>query len=347
MKIFFIINSLIQRSGIERVACILANLCVSKLGSEASIFSRDTDKFNVAYHLDDSVNVIKLSGSYFDFYNQLNLQIKNEKPDYILVHNMGRLSLLCSMLKLNQGCKLISLEHVAFDVRPLWVKLFSKILYKKISQVITLTKKDMIPYLKFHHHISQINNISPFDVNFINDSYSVQRKKIVSVGRLTYQKNFKSLLHAWNIIFKDYPDWSLEIYGIGEEESKLIDFINNHNLERVSLKGQTSDVKSVYESAGVYVMSSRFEGLPMVLIEAQSFGLPIVSYDCPHGPAEIIDHNNNGYLVENQNFVKLAESLKILISSDSLRLEFSKNARKHALVYSSAEVLLEWKKVFN
>ena len=85
----------------------------------------------------------------------------------------------------------------------------------------------------------------------------------------------------------------------------------------------------------------------MVLIEAQSHALPIISYDCPHGPSEVILNDENGYLVQNQNPKSLAEAMLKLISSDNLRLKFSKNAYQNAKRYSKVEILKEWSKVFN
>lgn len=344
-KIVFIINSLKNRSGTERVACLLANLFAEKLGYEVVIANRDTDKDNVAYDLYENIDVLKISGSYFNFYKGLNKELRISPPDVIFVHNMGRLSLLCSMLSIGAKTKFISLEHVAFDIRPVWVKFLSKFVYRKINQVVTLTKKDMQPYRRFHKNINKINNISPFDDQDLE--YAIKSKTIISIGRLTYQKNFESLLKAWAIVSKEMPDWNLEIYGIGEEEQKLRQNIFENNLKNVYLKGQTSEVESIYRTAALYVMSSRFEGLPMVLIEAQSFGLPIVSYDCPHGPAEIIENNKTGFLVENQNSDILACCMLKLMASESLRVKFSKNARNHAIAYSEKEILKDWVKVIN
>ncbi|MEN8369485.1 glycosyltransferase family 4 protein [Acinetobacter bereziniae] len=347
MKILFVINSLKYKSGIERVACLLANLFFKDLNYHVVIANRDTEKVDVAYDLEEEVEVLKISGSYFKFYKDLNKKIIELQPDLIIIHNMGRLSLLCSILNISKHSKLISLEHVAFDVRPKWVKILSKILYKRINQVITLTKQDMFSYQSFHNNIKKINNISPFDAKTLSLDYMKDSKTIISIGRLTFQKNFESLLNAWEIVSKIKFDWNLKIYGIGEDEEYLRNFIYEKNLKNVYLMGQTKDVQHVYQSAAFYVMSSRFEGLPMVLIEAQSFSLPIISYNCPHGPAEIIENNKTGFLVENQNSIKLAEAMQKLMDSDSLRVTFSNNARNHAIAYSREEIIKEWLKVTN
>ncbi|MFW2043340.1 glycosyltransferase family 4 protein [Acinetobacter sp. ULE_I001] len=346
-KILFIINSLSNKSGTERVACLLANLFLKDLNCHVAIANRDTNKVNVAYNLEEEVEVFKIPGSYYEFYKELNIKVKELQPDLILIHNMGRLSLLCSILSTSKDTKIISLEHVAFDVRPAWVKFLSKILYKKINQVITLTAEDMLSYQSFHNNIKKINNISPFDVDKFSANYAKDSKTIISIGRLTYQKNFESLLETWKIVSQHNNEWCLEIYGAGEDEEKLQSFIRENDLKNVYLKGQTIDVQSVYQLAAFYVMSSRFEGLPMVLIEAQSFGLPIISYDCPHGPAEVVENNKTGFLIENQNSTKLAEAMQKLMASESLRVNFSNNARNHAKAYSQEEILKDWLRVIN
>lgn len=347
MKILFVINSLKHRSGIERVACLLANLFDAELSCQVKIVNRDTPKNKVPYDLNSSVGVLVAGGGYYSFYKGVNRLIEDFNPNLILAHNMGRLTLLCTFLNKEKNVRLVSLEHVAFKVRPKWVRLLSKLLYKKIDQVVTLTQHDMQTYKMFHNNVVQINNISPFDVKDLNLYYAHQSKTIVSIGRLTYQKNFESLLHAWKIVSENQSDWILEIYGSGENQKQLESIMKHENIKNVYLKGQTTDVESVYRSAAFYVMSSRFEGLPMVLIEAQSFGLPIISYDCPHGPAEIIEHNENGFLVQDQNPVLLAESMLKLMSSDALRSRFSENAHQHATQYSSQNIVKDWTKVIS
>lgn len=347
MKVLFVINSLKEKSGIERVACLLANSFDLDLGFEIKIANRDTEKKDTSYNLNASIDVVNVGGGYHKFFKGINVLVKDFKPDYIFIHNMGRLSLLCSLLSKVDVKKIISLEHVAFQVRPNWVKFLTKILYKRIDQVVTLTQSDMKPYKEFHNNVVQINNISPFDSENSDIDYSIESRTIVSIGRLTFQKNFESLLEAWKIVSVQAPNWSLTIYGIGENQKLLENIIIEDKIDNVYLKGQTSDVESVYESAAFYVMSSRFEGLPMVLIEAQSHALPIISYDCPHGPSEVILNDENGYLVQNQNPKSLAEAMLKLISSDNLRLKFSKNAYQNAKRYSKVEILKEWSKVFN
>ncbi|MCO8061899.1 glycosyltransferase family 4 protein [Acinetobacter lwoffii] len=336
-KIFFIVSSLKNISGSERVACILANKLVEKLNYDVTILNRDANFGEVAYPLDSRVKVRKILGSQLSFYNSLVQEVKNNNPDTVVVHNMGKLSLLCSLIpKIN---KLVVLEHVSFISRPKLIQFLSKVLYKKIHQVVTLTQRDKLTFDDFHSNVTVIPNFSPFPIK-INKEFG--HKQIVSIGRLTDQKNYLHLLKAWEKIFYRLPEWKLCIYGEGEHKVLLADYIKVNKLPNVFLKGITSNVQDVYDSSDFFVMSSKYEGLPMVLIEAQSFGLPIVSYDCPNGPSDIIKDKVNGYLVEDQNIDQLADRILLLASSPLDLVKFSQNSLKNAENYQPEKILHLW-----
>ncbi len=122
----------------------------------------------------------------------------------------------------------------------------------------------------------------------------------------------------------------------------LQDYIEENSLQRVLLKGSTSNVQEVYRQSDFFVMSSKYEGLPMVLVEAQSFGLPIVSYDCPFGPSDVIQNHKNGLLVENQNIEALADAILKLASSPDMLAQFSQNSLINAKKYQPEQILKVW-----
>lgn len=337
MRINFIINSLKNRSGSERVACILANQLVEELKYEVTIINRDADYTEVAYALNPQIRVKKITGSQYHFYKGLVSFIAQEKPDTVIVHNMGKLSLLCALIPKIK--KLVTLEHVSFISRPKIVQIVSKIFYKRIDQVVTLTNRDKDYFNEFHGNVVVIPNFSPFPVaNMVNRT----QKQIVAIGRLTDQKNYIHLLKAWRKIFDQLPEWQLSIFGEGEHEALLNEYIQSNAIGNVHLKGATSDIKSVYEASSFFVMSSKYEGLPMVLIEAQSFGLPIISYDCPNGPSDIIDDQHNGFLVENQNVDLLADKILELANSPDKLQKFSQNSLVNAQNYQPEKILNLW-----
>ena len=339
MKILFVINSLKCKSGMERVAVLLANLFQEKLNYEIVIVNRDTSDSDVAFPLFDKVKVIKADGNIISFYKKVRNIINIEDPDRIIIHNMGKLSLLCSILP-KKNIELLSIEHVSFVSRNLYLKVLSKLFYALIDKVVVLTKSDLKSYPS--RKVFNISNISPYPIS--SRVYSINSKKIIAVGRLDYQKNFGDLILAWNKIPKDViSEWTLEIWGEGDEYDNLLHLINKFDIKNIHLKGTANNMENVYLSSSFLVMSSLFEGLPMVLIEAQSFGLPIVSFDCPYGPSEVITHDKDGFLIPLGDIDSLASSIQRLISSKDKRISFSDEAKKSAVRYTKENILNQWK----
>ncbi|ELX04802.1 glycosyltransferase family 4 protein [Acinetobacter baumannii] len=337
MNLLFIINSLKDKSGSERVAVELANKMSAIEDYDITLLNRESNKNSTAYPVADNVNVIALDGNLFQFYQKLKKHIAASNYDVVVVHNMGKLSLLCAFVPNIK--KLVILEHVSFVSRPQKIQILSKLLYRKIDQVVTLTQNDKEQFDKFHSNVIVIPNFSPFSIASQPQNNS---KQIVTIGRLTDQKNYIHLLQAWNKICQTIPDWQLNIYGEGEHQEILQDYIKQQSLKNVSLKGSTSNVKEVYEQSSFFVMSSKYEGLPMVLIEAQSFGLPVVSYNCPYGPSDVIRDSKNGFLVEDQNVDELAAAILKLALSPHLLEQFSQSSLLNAKKYQPEQILRMW-----
>lgn len=337
MKILFVINSLKNKSGTERIAIELANKLSLMANYDVTLLNRESIKSNTAYPVSDNVNVVAISGNFFEFYKKLKIHISLHSYDMVIVHNMGKLSLLCSLLPKIK--KLVTLEHVSFVSRPKKVQILSKFFYKWVDQVVTLTQKDKEQFDKFHSKVIVIPNFSPFS---IVPKSTFSSKQIVTIGRLTDQKNYLHLLKAWQKIYQMIPEWHLNIYGEGEHKKMLEDYIKQNSLQQVILKGSTSNVEDVYRNSDFFVMSSKYEGLPMVLVEAQSFGLPIISYNCPFGPAEIVQNDVNGFLVEDQNIQELSHAILTLAMSPEVLISFSEKSLVKAQEFQSDRIIKLW-----
>lgn len=337
MHIVFIINSLEARGGTERVASLLANH-LSRF-YQITILSKYFHNEENAYPLDKSVSDIKFTGNDFVFLKKCKEYVAKNDPEILIIHTMSKLT--CALLISGFKAKRIwSIEHISYEFHTLLYKQLRKRLYKKVNTVITLTICDQENYKKFHNNVVSIPNATPLQ---IKEKFSKNQSKIiVSIGRLTYQKGYDLLVDAWSKVEKNHPDWSLHIYGQGEDRENLEQMIRDYNLNNITLKGITNDVESVYDNASIYVMSSRFEGFGMVLIEAQSRGLPIVSFDCPSGPAEIIQNEVNGYLVESKNTKALSNQIKYLIEHKPIRENFSKKALISAKRFTVNNIMTQW-----
>ncbi|ELW9271135.1 glycosyltransferase family 4 protein [Acinetobacter baumannii] len=339
-KVYFLINSLSNRSGTERVACQLANI-FSDNGFEIIFLNRDTAKEGVSFKLKDNIKVISFDNSLFTMAKQLR---KLESSDILLIHNMGKLTCFALMLQLK--CKLVSLEHGPFFAKTNLIKFLNKFFYNKLKCIVTITEKDKLNYKNLFPNmkVESIYNISPFEN--IGNKYNISSKRIIAVGRLAEEKNFISLVEAWSLIEHKYKDWSLNIYGDGDQYNILSNLISTYSLKRISLFPNTQDISTIYKESSFLVLSSKFEGLGMVLIEAQSFGLPTVAFDCPYGPSEIIT-KESGILVDNQNIEELALAIEKLINSPNIRAEMSSKALLASQRFRSSQIFLQWKEVLD
>lgn len=342
MNIIFIINCLEGRGGTERVATLLANQLSTYY--QITILSKQYSSEKNAYILDKKVKDIKFMGSNLNFMKKCKRHISQNSPDIVIIHTMSKLTPALTMSGI-KAKEIWSIEHIALESHSQLFQQARKRFYKKVDKVITLTEDDASRYRLFHEDVVVIANATPLPV--LKKPINIRSKIIITIGRLTAQKGFDLLVKAWSQVEKNYSDWSLQIYGEGEDRDNLEQMIKDYNLNNITLKGITNDVQSVYDKSAFYVMSSRFEGFGMVLIEAQSRGLPIVSFDCPSGPAEIIQDDVNGYLVRNRDVAALAERISYLIDHESIRGKFSRNALLSAKRFKPEVIIKQWIDLIN
>lgn len=170
-----------------------------------------------------------------------------------------------------------------------------------------------------------------------------ERKVIVAAARLTYQKNLTSLAEAFARLARKHPAWDLDIYGVGEEQEQLEAIIRENDLEgRLRLAGWTSNLGRTLAEAEMFVLSSRFEGMPMALTEAMAVGVPCISTDCPSGPADYIRNGENGLLVPVEDIDALASAMDQLMSDPALRIRLGENGRGIVDRFSLRAILPLW-----
>jgi glycosyltransferase involved in cell wall biosynthesis len=166
---------------------------------------------------------------------------------------------------------------------------------------------------------------------------------IIAVGRLETQKGFDLLVEAFSRIAPACPEWGVVICGEGSQRAALEEMIRQHGLsDRVALPGAIQDIAAVLASAELFVLSSRFEGFPNALLEAMSLGLSAISFDCPSGPADIIQHGVNGLLVPPEEVEALAAALRQLIDSSAERQRLGSNARQVRERFSLDKITDQW-----
>lgn len=181
-----------------------------------------------------------------------------------------------------------------------------------------------------------------------NSSSKLNKKRLISVGRLSYEKGFLDLLKIFSKIHAKYPDWVLDIVGDGDEKSKLEDYINKYNLQNyVTLHGfRTKDyIYNLLEQSSIYLMTSYTESFGIVLLEAMSVGLPCIAFSSAEGANEIITSGLNGYLIKHRNFEAYVKKVGDLIEDSKMRKKVGTQAKQSISKYTSEVVGEKWFKL--
>ncbi|MBF7067371.1 glycosyltransferase, partial [Campylobacter volucris] len=184
--------------------------------------------------------------------------------------------------------------------------------------------------------------------NFVNISSNItdyDRKIVLSIGRLSEEKGFLRLIDIWEIIQKNNnKGWKLHIVGEGELKGQLEKKIKNKKLQdSVTILSFTQNIDEQYLNASIYVMCSYSEGMPMVLLESASFGLPSIAFDVKTGPSDIIENGKSGFLIEDNNLHDFANKLQFLIENDNSRKEMGRCAKNFIDKKFSKDVIIkEW-----
>lgn len=349
MKVLILGSNFNNTGGTERVGSIVAN-GLSEAGYEiilASIACGDKPFFP----LSQEIKVVSL----FDtkgrtlyrtpvIINRLRKLIKEEEIDIlIVVETMSVLFTLPAVIGLS--VKHICWEHFNFnnDLGKYGRRIARQLAARYCDSVVTLTEKDKGYWLQGTQHKSQITAIAnpcPFPVQeYLKEENT---KIVLAIGRLTHIKGFDMLLEAWLQVSKVVPDWKLKIVGEGEDRAKLTAFIEKNELtDSVELVGNTDDVSQYYKQAEIFCLSSRFEGFPMVLLETLAFGLPVVSFNCDTGPAEVLK-DTGSILVAQNDINQLATSLVSMINNEEKRKKISLKSKEKAEMYQPQNIISQW-----
>ena len=381
-KIVFCTPALYSAGGVERVVSFKASYFAEQLGYDVAIIVTEGRGRDCYFPLSDKVKVINFELGFEElwkasFVKKVYLYLtKQRQYKRLLKAELMRIrpDVTISMLRreinfltdIPDGSKKIGELHVnranyrnfeandSNGLKRLFARFWMKSLVgklKRLDQLVVLTDKSKAAW-------PELSNVTviPDPITIEVKSEKVKSEKcvnrVVTIGRYAYQKGYDLLLQAWAEISRirelvNGEEWTLDILGQGDQtDYRQLMVELGIDTDRCHLNGPVEDVVKVYQDSSIFVLSSRFEGFGMVLVEAMVCGLPVVSFDCPAGPDEIITDGVDGLLVPSGDVHALAEKLMVLMSDENLRRRLGQQARQTAQRYDMATLADQWETLF-
>lgn len=360
-KVCLLIPNMNAYGGAERFASRLANSICEEY--EVALISIYGDYQSIAYDLDSRINYftiitdpIRLRYDIFKGWFSLHAILNKIRPDITLLLDPIVWLFLPAFLGTRTKCIACERSNLrnTIGIPSVFLALGRLYAVRKCDKVVTLTSEDQEAYLKKYRLPDQkITHIYNWVDPALLNRFQVRdgkAKKILSVGRIHPVKGYEMLAEAAGEILHRYQDWEWHIYGAcdGEYCEKIKNLITQKSLNgRLIIKEPTKDIYEKYTEYDFLVMTSYYEGLPMVLLEALACGLPVIAFDCPTGPREIVTDGVNGYLIPCYDVLLMAEKIEELINDVGIMRRFSENSHVGIEKFRKDKILDRWKRLFD
>ena len=375
LKIAYIVPSLASQGGAERIISDKASYMADKLGNDVTMitYCQLSSQTN-AYPLSSGVSQINLAIPYHLQYKaklpkriylrwKLRREVKQKLTDIIqqldpdILVGVSYLngdimcSLPCRAAKVieTHETRLFTLQldgESRFRPFNCLKRLYNNNYFRKIEKhadiVVTLTQGDA----KLWNKAKRVEVIPNFSNMPISRLSNCENKRVIAVGRLEWQKGYDQLFEAWKQIETKHPDWKLDIFGSGRLESELKELLAAFQLKTVKINSFTPDISEKYAMSSICVLSSRFEGFSLVLLEAMRHGVPCVTFNCPFGPSDVLEDGKCGFVVSNGDVNALSEKICLLIENEYLRKQYATAAIKRAEVFDTDKIMQHWNNLF-
>ncbi|MCH7388473.1 glycosyltransferase family 4 protein [Acinetobacter modestus] len=356
MNITLVISSL-GIGGAERALAGLANWWCQK-HNVTIITYLDTPDF---YPLDSKIFRIKIKSekasikaiNFIKRCNNLRQEIYRSSPDVVLSF-VDRCNVLTLISTFGLGIKVIVAERTNpqfYNIGKVW-SILRNFTYPRAHKIIIQTesiKKWALKYKKENEIYIIPNAIDKYRLSLIKSETETEgevlkwKNSILAMGRLSFEKGHDQLLRSFSIISENYPDWGIEIIGDGILKDSLINLAKELGIEnKLYFHGNRQNPFPIMKQAEIFVLPSRIEGFPNVLLEALCTGMACISFNCPSGPSDLIKNDENGLLVEAENLNALASAIEYMILNPDLRKRFSSEAIKTIDYFNETEIMKLW-----
>jgi glycosyltransferase involved in cell wall biosynthesis len=357
IKVAMLVTNLCNKGGTERVTSILSR----NLNPHFDLYViTQWENGPISFELPADVPCLNLfnnpkgilTSALLGTYKAANF-LKKNNIDVLMV--MGHYNgLLPFTVKMISNIKLIFCEHCSV-YRDKWYQTPLKKIISGISHtfiehfpdlVVTLTKKDLAYYRDKKIHCTCIPNAIDSSLLNTESTYDTESKKIITVGRIDFQKGYEYLIEVAKRVLTQHRDWQWHIWGgngTPEYTRKIESLIASAHLEnQLFLKGTSPKMYEIYKDYSLYVMTSRFEGLPLVLLEAKASKLPVVSFDINSGPSDIVQNEIDGALIPPFDVDGMSERICELIRKPKLRKQYSDHARSNLPQFAEDQITALW-----
>ena len=349
MRICFLEGDMSRPGGTERMTAWLANALSND--AEVSVLSLRQASNEVFFPLEDAVRytVMPQQNGKLHIWKQIrwiHRYLLENQIDWVINVDMG-MGFYGILAARGTGARVISWEHGNYFNN--WGSRIFPYLRRFAAQhsdaVVLLTQRDRENYLQHIPHCAPLHVI-PNPVTPCAPVFDPESKTILSIGHLVPNKGFHRAVRLAAMVLKDRPDWNWMICGEGPERKNLEAMILAEGLQdRVLLPGLEKDLKKLYRKAGMMVMTSDLEGLPMVLLEGKAHGLPLVAFDIMTGPSEIIRDGVDGFLVSPFNLERMAQRISGLMDQRELRMRMAESTIQNLEVFSEETIVHSWEKL--
>lgn len=367
MKIIFNTDQIYKHGGVEKVMATKANYFANLPDTQVYIITTEQVGKDPRYNLDSRIHMLDLDIDYDrtkSYFSTSNLKkvyrhfrkqsalLRMINPQFVISPNYNFDHYWLPFI--HRKSKKIKERHgsgfFAFEARK------SASFFKRVKNYLNDwidSKYDHIVVLNNDekNYVSSNNAVViPNPVEIPSEISKLENKKVLAAGRIAPVKGFDELITAWSKVNENSSGWELHIYGDDylDTQKELEKLIKRLNLEdKVFFKESVPDLQKIMHSYSIYAMSSMSECFPMVLLEALSVGVPVVSYDCPNGPRHIITNDKDGFLTEYKNPQDLAGKLIHLINNDDLIKEFGRSAKINSARFSTLKIMSQWSDLLN
>ena len=369
MKLLYVENSLAIHGGVERVLTDKLNWLVENGGCEVCLITANQGENPIVFPLNPKVQCHDLGIMFHQVYRykgwrRYRLMFHLHKlfrqrmaeivsafsPDIIIC---TRLDLVPDAVKVKQNIPVVYESHSSFSSykyeryslpQILHVK-YCHLVLKKVQMIVTLTEGDALEWKKVTQNVCVIPNI--VHLNDTDHFSGCHSKSAIFVGRYSFQKDIGSLLKIWEIVHQRHPDWLLHLYGdYGDQQVTISQQIECMGTNVIRHQPTTS-IDEEYLKSSMLLMTSRFEPFGLVLPEAMSCGLPVVAFNCPYGPADIISDGEDGFLIKNKDIYDYVEKVCLLMENEDMRIKMGKAGVLSSQRFKASNIMPQWIQLFS